>query len=92
MFEKVISGIVDKGKTKVTCLLTWIICHSEDLYFLYLKIKKVFKPRYGSSIMTISATLNGHPLGVVANIKQVMCSKGMRKTTQFIQLCGRVRK
>jgi acyl-CoA carboxylase subunit beta len=46
------------------------------------------KPRYGSSLVTGWAQLNGYPIGILANANGVLFSAEAQKAAQFIQLAN----
>ena len=46
------------------------------------------KARYGTSLLAGFARVHGHPVGVLANVDEVLCAKGARKGAQFVQLCN----
>jgi len=50
----------------------------------------VFKPLYGSSLVTGWAALHGHPVGILANARGVLFSEESQKAAQFIQLANQV--
>ena len=47
-----------------------------------------FKPIYGDSLVTCWASLNGYPIGVLANARGVLFSEESQKAAQFIQLAN----
>ncbi len=47
-----------------------------------------FKPMYGDSLVTCWASLNGYPIGVLANARGVLFSAESQKAAQFIQLAN----
>ncbi len=47
-----------------------------------------FKPLYGDSLVTCWASLNGYPIGVLANARGVLFSEESQKAAQFIQLAN----
>ena len=49
-----------------------------------------FKPDYGSTLVTGHATINGFPIGILAN-NGILFSESANKATQFIQLCNHSR-
>ncbi|GAB3870483.1 hypothetical protein GCM10029964_005080 [Kibdelosporangium lantanae] len=47
-----------------------------------------FKPMYGTSLATGWATLQGYPVGILANAQGVLFSEESQKAAQFIQLAN----
>ena len=47
-----------------------------------------FKPRYGASLVTAWARIQGHPVGILANAQGVLFSQEAQKAAQFIQLAN----
>ncbi|MCH9780187.1 MAG: methylcrotonoyl-CoA carboxylase [Alphaproteobacteria bacterium] len=48
-----------------------------------------FKPRYGETLLTAFARIDGYPIGIVANLG-VLFSEAAQKGAQFVQLCDRL--
>jgi len=48
-----------------------------------------FKPRYGPTLVTGWASIDGYPIGILGN-NGVLTSEASEKATQFIQLCNQI--
>ncbi|GED99584.1 acetyl-CoA carboxylase carboxyltransferase subunit [Gordonia spumicola] len=49
-----------------------------------------FKPLYGTSLVTGWASIEGHPVGILANSRGILFSEESQKAAQFIQLCNQI--
>eukprot|EP00048_Salpingoeca_helianthica_P016090 m.230407 g.230407 ORF g.230407 m.230407 type:complete len:545 (-) comp18000_c0_seq1:26-1660(-) len=47
-----------------------------------------YKHGYGTSIVTGFASIGGHPIGLVANARPLLCRDGARKAANFVSLCA----